>query len=930
MEAPLPDAAWERVQEIFLEAAELPPSARRDLLDRACAGDIALRREVESLLRADETDESAIAAAVECECESLLDESSLAGTRLGSYRIIRELGRGGMGAVYIAERDDEQYRKLVAIKVVKRGMDTAEVLSRFRHERQILAGLEHFYIAHLIDAGTTRDGRPFFVMEYVEGQPVTAYCRERGLDIEGRLQLFLRVCDAVSYAHRALVVHRDLKPSNILVTAEGIPKLLDFGVAKLLSREAGLGDTSTALALRRFTPEYASPEVVRGMAVTTGTDVYALGAILYELIADARAQVLETGSPAEIERVVCETDVRRPSAAPNAIAAPRRLATDLDTIVFKAMRKEPEHRYPSVDQLAEDIARARDGRPIRARQDSVGYRARRFARRHRLSLAASALVFVSLVGGATVAVYQARQAMAARDRAERRLTELIELSDRTLYDVHSAIEKLPGATEARRQIVSTTLAFLEGLSRDAAQDDRLRFALSVSYSKVAAVLGDPARPNLGDSRGALENYRRSIVLVESLVAKAPNNTVYLLHWLNTQADWAAVAARTGDNRRAVDVLRALLPTARRLPALCPGVAACLMAEGTVAGELADIVDTSDTAATLEYARIHTRSDERALGSFPDDPQVQRDLALACSEEAKVWNMRGELATASQLYQRAIPLWERVLERRPTDVMARRNLLITYGNLGGNLGNPLYPNLGDTAGAREYYGKALAIARDLAKADASDQLAQYDLANALAFNAILDRPKDDWPASLALLREADAILQRLVAADPQSLRKLNAAALVEEYAGRRLEALGRLNEAIEEYRRSIAAAEQTLEKAPSNPTYLVQLSASDGALAEALARRGDSAALQTIRGTIARATRFATTGPSRDSVARCLANAYRSLAAVHAARGEWGDARAAAERSVAEYQRLIGGGMKINQQEVADAETLLKACLRHRK
>ena len=250
---------WDQIQEIFFKTADLPDSERDAFLARACGGDAGLRSEVESLLRADAAGDSAIAAAIGSEVSALLDDqTSLVGTRMGPYRLLKEIGRGGMGAVYLGERDDELYRKLVAVKVVKRGMDSAEVLARFRHERQILAGLEHPYIARLIDGGTTPDGRPFFVMEYVQGQPIDAYCREQGLDPKSRLRLFLRVCEAITYAHRALVVHRDLKPSNILVSAEGIPKLLDFGVAKLLDPASGPGLTSTSAAMGPLTPCWRS------------------------------------------------------------------------------------------------------------------------------------------------------------------------------------------------------------------------------------------------------------------------------------------------------------------------------------------------------------------------------------------------------------------------------------------------------------------------------------------------------------------------------------------------------------------------------------------------------------------------------------------------------------------------------------------------
>ena len=603
---------WDRIQEIFFEAADLPISERDAFLARACNGDAGLRSEVESLLRADAAGGSAIAAAIESEVSALLDDDApLVGTRMGPYRLLKEIGRGGMGSVYLGERDDEHYRKLVAIKVVKRGMDSTEVLARFRHERQILAGLEHPYIARLIDGGTTPDGRPFFVMEYVQGQPIDAYCREQGLNLESRLRLFLRVCEAVSYAHRALVVHRDLKPGNIFVAAEGIPKLLDFGVAKLLDPGNDPGLTATSAAMGPLTPEYASPEQIRGLPITTAADVYALGAILFELLTGSRAQRIATHSPSEIERVVCQTDTPRPSTVARAAGAPHRLDGDLDNIVLMAMRKEPERRYGSVNRFADDIVRYLDGRPVLARQDSVVYRARKFVRRNSLAVAATFLIFLSLLGGMVLAERQARRAESARrfaetqrqsaerereraeaqrqlaereraraeaetqvarteqDRSRRRLAQMLELANSSLFDVHTAIEKLPGATEARRQIVVTTLRFLEDLSKDAGQDDGLRFMLSASYFKVANVLGYPLQPNLGDTKGALANYEKSVALIEPLLAKDPDRSEYLLQWVQTKVNWATLLARTGEKPRALQMMRDTLPAAQRLLRLCP-------------------------------------------------------------------------------------------------------------------------------------------------------------------------------------------------------------------------------------------------------------------------------------------------------------------------------------------------------------------------
>src|SRR5215469_9071308 len=300
---------WERAQKLFLEAADLSPREQARFLDATCGANDELRGEVESLLAADRKNGQGVVAAVESAAALLFDPDALtptgdsqdlAGQRLGPYRVVREIGRGGMGAVYLATRDDDQYRKQVAIKVVKRGMDSAEVLGRFRHERQILANLDHPFIARLLDAGTTSDGRPFLVMDYVEGVPVDVFCRQLALRVKDRLLLFLRISEAVSHAHRNLVVHRDLKPGNIFVTADGSPRLLDFGVAKLFSPESARDAAAPTLAGFAFTPEYASPEQVRGGIVTTAADIYSLGAILYELLTGSRAQPIQTNTPIEI------------------------------------------------------------------------------------------------------------------------------------------------------------------------------------------------------------------------------------------------------------------------------------------------------------------------------------------------------------------------------------------------------------------------------------------------------------------------------------------------------------------------------------------------------------------------------------------------------------------------------------------------------
>ncbi len=419
---------WARIKELFEAAADLDPNQRAALLDQKCGGDEGLRGEVESLLQSDEQTGEFIeqpACAIPRDLFPDKMEETFVGRQFGAYQVIREIGRGGLGAVYLAARADDEYRKQVAIKLVRRGLDTEDILHRFRNERQILAQLDHPNIARLIDGGTTDDGRPYFVMEYVNGEPINAYCDANALPTAERLTLFRKVCAAVTYAHQNLVIHRDLKPSNILVTREGEPKLLDFGIAKLLSAGDELF-TQTIPALRVMTPEYASPEQVKGDKIMTTSDVYSLGVLLYELLTGQRPYRLKTRTPEEVARAITEQEPERPSTAiakgngnsKDQIPNPKLLRGDLDNIVLMAMRKEPARRYASVGQFSEDIRRHLEGLPVIARKDTVAYRTSKFVNRHRVGVVAAALVVLSLVGGIVATLIQVRTARVERAKAE--------------------------------------------------------------------------------------------------------------------------------------------------------------------------------------------------------------------------------------------------------------------------------------------------------------------------------------------------------------------------------------------------------------------------------------------------------------------------------------------------------------------------------
>ncbi len=429
--SPLDAAGFAAARRRFEELADLDPAARATALAALAAGEPELATAVAALLAADAAaGEGFLGGGIGAFAPELVSEALAtgdsggpqAGDRVGPYRLRVLLGRGGMGEVWETERADGQFEQTVALKLLKRGMDSDEVLARFRRERQILARLEHPNIARLLDGGIAPDGRPYFVLERVEGREITAWCDEQVCGVEARLRLIIAAADAVAAAHRSLVIHRDLKPSNILVDRSGQVKLLDFGIAKLLSGEDGTPADRTRLEERALTPAYAAPEQIRGEPVTTATDVYALGVVLYELVTGRLPHDRASGSV----RVLVDQVEREAPTRPSRIAAdagePRKaraLAGDLDTIVLKALAREPARRYASATALADDLRRHLEGRPVRARPDSRLYRAQKFFARHRVAVIGGVLTLLALGAGLSTALWQARRAAANGQRAER-------------------------------------------------------------------------------------------------------------------------------------------------------------------------------------------------------------------------------------------------------------------------------------------------------------------------------------------------------------------------------------------------------------------------------------------------------------------------------------------------------------------------------
>ncbi len=475
-------------------------------LEAASPDDAALRHEVRALLTAHRQTGATLQTRISREPGfTLADRSDRSGTEVGSYRVIRQIGVGGMGIVYEGIRADPGFDRRVAIKFLQRGVESDLAIRRFRYERQILANLSHPHIGALIDGGVTDDGQPYFVMEYVQGRPITEWCDERTLPLRGRLLVFLQVCRAVQHAHQQLVVHRDLKPANILVTDEGTVKLLDFGIAKLLRVSEGTDQLpATQGGARIFTPEYASPEQVRGLPVGVASDVYALGVLLFELVAGRRPFGLQGKLIAEIEQIVCTTPPPRPSealgpdrwrklAARSAPALRRRISGDLDAIILVALRKEAERRYGSVDEMAQDVEALLDRRPVHARPEGWGYRTRRLLRRHPVESIAAVLLLCSSVGGMVFSTRQARAAELQRDRS----TAVTEFFTTMLAAPDPA--RL-GRSVTMREVLDTAAIRADSL------DERPDLA-----AEIREVIGDTYR-GLGEYEAAAAQYSRAVVL----------------------------------------------------------------------------------------------------------------------------------------------------------------------------------------------------------------------------------------------------------------------------------------------------------------------------------------------------------------------------------------------------------------------------------
>jgi serine/threonine protein kinase len=765
---------WQKVKQLLAEAMELQNEARSAHLDNSCTDDPALRSEVERLLGCEaqassqflnQASLSEAAAAVLGE-----EEDSWLGRRLGSYRTIERIGVGGMGEVFRAYRADDQYRKEVALKVVRSGYDSGYVFTRFKNERQILASLEHPNIARLLDGGTTDDGSPYLVMELIEGESICKYCDERRLSITARLELFLEVCAAVQYAHQRLIIHRDIKPSNILVTSEGTPKLLDFGIAKVLAPDEWQ-ETETLTTFRLLTPAYASPEQIKGELATTASDVYSLGVVLYELLTGRSPYQAWWRTTQDLASAICEREPGKPSAAVRLVpshrgpSAPsveqvsanrntlphkleRQLSGDLDTILFMALRKEPSRRYASVEQFAEDIRRNLSSLPVVARKDTAAYRASKFVNRHKAAVAAASAMVLTLIAGLFITIHEARM-------EQRRFNDVRRLANSLIFEVHDSIRDLPGSTPARKIIVDRALQYLNTLASESAGDIGLQRELADAYERVGAVQGDYLENNLGDGIGTLSSYNKALDIRKQVVARSRDwadrlalaqNYRLVAHqlWANGNPRGArepiaqaieiaavlnkayaenskilyelsfdyAVSARTGypgdplATRKIIEDYRKALSLDEILIRLNPDDVRILHGYATDVGNLGTILEYTDPAAALANYKKGLDIDLR-LTHLSSDIRYRRAVAIAYSTMASVYDDLGDFPRALENNAKDLEMYQDLIRTDPKNVLLRQGLAIAYINTAGSAAR-----VNKIGVALEYSSKGLEIMKAL--------------------------------------------------------------------------------------------------------------------------------------------------------------------------------------------------------------------------
>lgn len=745
---------YRSLKDLFNTAIDLTTADRRDFFTSNNL-ELGLRDEIEEMIvAAKDDDERFDTPAV----EHLIDLATP--TSIARYRIIRQIGVGGMGTVYEAVLESDDFSQRAALKVIRSGMNSDLILRRFRSEQKILASLEHPNIARFLNGGTTSDNSPYYAMEFIEGSSIVEHCISSDLSERGRLKLFREVCSAVSYAHSQLIVHRDLKPSNILVGPDGIPKLLDFGIAKLLESEGGTNATETQFGM--MTPQYASPEQIRGEKVSTVSDVYSLGMILHEVLTGSLPYTTSNKTLAQIIELVSDDSATTLSSTTQTFSGSRNaIKGDVGRIVHKALQKDPTRRYASVESLSDDIGRLLSGLPITARPDSFGYRFKKFIQRNRTAAAISLLALVSLIGGIAATFWQAQRAEQQRILAEKRFGEVRNIANNVVFKYHDEIAKLDGSTAVRQMLVSDALVYLDTIAADSAGDVALQRELGLAYLKLGDVQGKLYSANTGDTSAAHNNYLKAVSLLESAVNARPDEIESKEALLRAYDALLSFLHRVSHS---VETREELLKKAS------------LLVEG-MSAEAPDNVDVITQRANLYirigdfYGHITLREGleqkfnthsmalplvEKLEKTGTDDSDALRTIARLYQRMGTdlMWlgesaEKDGDQSAAADRFTRAVQYHEKMLaacgrieESEPNGPDVRRIKFAVYSSFADSLAYA-----GDSMRALDYAAKALELAKLNKASDPNNREAEQDIANGIAqFGRIYRRVGDNKKAA----------------------------------------------------------------------------------------------------------------------------------------------------------------------------------------
>ena len=799
-------AQWQKVKGLLDEALELRTTERAAFLESLREDEPEVGEEVESLLRAHEAQpdflEPPRAHGAANDTVST-DSAAWVGRVLGSYRLLELIGEGGMGAIFRAVRADGLHDRPVAVKLIRSGFSKEFFLRRFNEERRILASLDHPNIARLLDGGASPEGTPYVVMEFVDGLPIDVFCARQQLSIRGRLELFRVVCGAVQYAHQNLIVHRDLKPANILVTKDGQPKLLDFGIAKIHDPRRGAEVERSLTLLPIMTPDFASPEQVRGASITTASDIYSLGVILYVLLTGQRPYGSAQRTPHEIMKAICETTPLKPSgtvlhhaatAGPGEGASAhqpliadserreryrlrRALRGDIDSIVLKALRKEAHERYATVEQLSEDIRRHLEGLPVKARRGTAGYRLRKFTARHIASVSVAAAVAGLLIASVIVSVRETRVARVEAGRAERRFNDLRELARSLVFDVHDAIRDLPGSTPARKILIDRALKYLDGLSKESGSDRALMRELAAAYERVGEVEGHFLQSNLGDAARSRDSYQKALALRLRLASGDPHDPRDRLALASCYRRVANQLWATGNIRGARDEIAEAIAVAGAL-AQNLDVLTEESAEYNLQAEIfgnTEMGGLADPAAALQSVRHEEQVVAAMLKLSPDSAEVQHSYQICILKLGDMLQADGDLQGALASFHQALDVARRLQHRSPT-AKNTRQVAVAHNHVA-----VILDLLGDRAGSLSSSRESLEIYRRLLSADPRNELMQRGVAMAelnVGTQLVLGGESTD---GLRALDDGVRIAQSMVAADAKNLRDLST--LAGMYEGR---------------------------------------------------------------------------------------------------------------------------------------------------